>query len=84
MEYTLKSPSSNRYSMANMALEWASQVMLVIKNPLTNAGDTGDAGSIPQSGGFPGEVNGNTLQYSCLENPMDREAWQLWSLGHKE
>ena len=36
----------------------------------------GDAGSIPVSGRFPGELNGNPLQYSCLENPMDREAWQ--------
>ena len=37
---------------------------------------TGDLGSIPGSGRSPGEGNGNPLQYSCLENPMDREAWQ--------
>ena len=37
---------------------------------------TGDVGSIPGPGGYPGEGNGNLLQYSCLENPMDREAWQ--------
>ena len=37
-----------------------------------NAGDSGDAGSIPGSGRFPGEGNGNRPQYSCLENPMDR------------
>ena len=37
--------------------------------------DTGDAGSIPGWGRFPGEGNGNPLQYSCLENPMDRGAW---------
>jgi len=36
----------------------------------------GDMGSIPGSGRSPGEGNGNPLQYSCLENPMDREAWQ--------
>ena len=34
-------------------------------------------GSIPGSGRFPGEGNGNSLQYSCLENPMDRGAWQV-------
>ena len=41
-----------------------------------NAGDTGDADSIPGLGRFHGEENGNPLQYSCLKNPMDREAWQ--------
>ena len=41
-----------------------------------NAGDTGDTGSIPGSGRSPGGGNGNLLQYSCLENPMDRGAWQ--------
>ena len=41
-----------------------------------NEGDTGDRGSIPGSGRFPGEGNGNPLQSSCLENPMDREGWQ--------
>ena len=44
-----------------------------IKNPPTNAGDTG---LIPGSGRSPGEGNGNPLQYSCLGNPMDKEAWQ--------
>ena len=38
--------------------------------------NAGDPGSIPESGRSPGEGNGNTLQYSCLENPTDREAWQ--------
>ena len=41
-----------------------------------NAGDIGDIGSIPGSGRSPGEGNGNPLQYSCLGNPMDREAWE--------
>ena len=41
-----------------------------------NAGDTGDAGSIPGSGRSPGEGQGNPLQYSCLESPRDREPWQ--------
>ena len=38
--------------------------------------ETGDAGPIPWSGRFPEEGHGNPLQYSCLENPMDREAWK--------
>ena len=41
-----------------------------------SAGNAGDLGSIPGSGRSPGEGNGNPLQYSCLENPMDRGAWQ--------
>ena len=44
----------------------------VVKNPPANAGDTRDAGLIPGLGRSPGEGNGNLLQYSCLENPMDR------------
>ena len=46
----------------------------VVKNPPANAGDAGDAGSIPGSGRSPGEGNGNPLQYSCLKNSMDRGA----------
>ena len=38
--------------------------------------NAGEVGSIPGSGRSPGEVNGNPLQYSCLGNPMDREAWR--------
>ena len=45
----------------------------VVKSPPDN---TGDGGSISGSGRSPGEGNGNPLQYSCLENPMDRGAWQ--------
>ena len=41
-----------------------------------SAGNAGDLGSIPGSGRSPGEGNGNSLQYSCLENSMDRGAWQ--------
>ena len=50
-------------------------MVLVVKNLSANAGDTRDAGSIPESGRSPGEGNGNPLQYSCLENPTDRGAW---------
>ena len=47
----------------------------VVKNPLANARDTGDVGSIPGLGRSPGGGNDNTLQYSCLENPTDRGTW---------
>ena len=49
----------------------------VVKNLTANTGDAGDSGSIPGSGRSPGEGNSNPLQYSCLENPIDREAWQV-------
>ena len=52
-------------------------VALVEKNLPANAGDLRDAGWIPGSGRFPREGNGNPLQYSSLENPMDRGAWQV-------
>ena len=48
----------------------------VVKNLLANEGDTGDTSSIPVSGRSPGGGSGNPLQYSCLENPMNRGAWQ--------
>ena len=47
----------------------------LVKNPPANAGDTRDVGLIPGSGRSPGEWNGNPLQYSCLENSMNRGAW---------
>ena len=60
----------------------ASQVVLgatsqvVVKNPPANAGDIRDMGSIPRLGRSPGGGHGNSLQYSCLENPMDRgDSW---------
>ena len=56
------------------------QVPLVVKNPPANAGDIGDIGSIPGLGSSLGEENGNPLQYSCLENFMDRGAW--WASVH--
>ena len=45
-----------------------------------SACNSGDVGSIPRSGRSPGEGNGNSLQYSCLENPMGKEA--LWATAH--
>ena len=59
---------------------WASQMVRVVKNPLANAGDARYAGSIPGSGRSPGEGSVSLLQYSCLENPMDRGAW--WATVH--
>ena len=56
-------------------------MVLVVKNPLVNAGDMKDAGLIPGSGRSPGERNDNPLQYSCLENPMDRRVW--WATVHR-
>ena len=59
----------------------ASQAALVVKKPPVNAGDKGDVGLIPGWGRFPGKGHGNPLQYSCLENPMDRGAWQATVYG---
>ena len=53
----------------------------VVKNPPANAEAAGDIGSILGLGRSPGGGNGNPLQYSCLENPMDREAWWATVLG---
>ena len=54
----------------------ASQVALEVKNTPANAGDIRDTGSIPRSRRSPGEGHANPLQYSWLENPMDRGAWR--------
>ena len=63
----------------------ASQVALVAKNLPANAGGLGEAYSTPGSGRSPGEGNSNPLQYSCLENFMDRGTWQASVHGsHKE
>ena len=51
-------------------------MVLGVKNLPANAGDVRDVGSIPRLGKSPGGENGNPLQYPCLENPMDRGAWQ--------
>ena len=52
----------------------------MVKNPPSNAGEAGNVGLIPGLGRSPGGGHGNPLQYSCLENPMDREAW--WAIVH--
>ena len=55
----------------------ASQMALMVRNSPVNAGTTG---SIPEFGKIPGGRSGNLLQYSCLENPMDRRTW--WAAVH--
>ena len=71
---------------------WASQMVLVLKNPAANTGDTRDMGLIPGLERSPGGGKGNPFQCSCLENTVDRGAWQAavhgvaksqsWVTGH--
>ena len=71
-------PQNNLEGLLNRTIcesgEVVSQVALVVKNVAANAGDIRDTGSIPGLGRSPGEGHGNLLQYSYLENPMDRGA----------
>ena len=64
------------YLSSNIYMHQVSQVVLVVKNPPANAGDVRDMGSIPGLERSPGGGHGNPLQYSHLENPMDRGAWR--------
>ena len=57
-----------------------SQMVQVVKNRPASTGDARDAGLIPGSGRSPGVGNGNPLQFSCLEDPIDRGAW--WAAVH--
>jgi len=66
--------------LGNTCIPWASQVVLAVKNLPADAGDIKDAGSIPGSGRSPGGGHGNPLQYSCLENLIERRAW--WVTVH--
>ena len=59
---------------------WASQVVPVVKNMPVNAGDVEEVGSIPGLASSPGEGYGNPLQYTCLENSMDRGVWWAHSV----
>jgi len=78
-------PDKDPIQMATKPVFWGpggSQVTLVVKNPPANAGNVRDVGSIHGSGGSPGGGHGNPLQYSCLENPMDKGTWRvLLSIG---
>ena len=74
----LQSMESQRFGhdWATELKECLSQMMLMVKNPPANAEDIRDAGSIPGLVRSPGRGHGNPLQCSCLENPVDREAWR--------
>ena len=64
-----------------MYMYWASKVALVVKNPPANAGDLRDLGSIPGLGRCPEGRHVNPLQYSCLENTIDKGVWRVQSIG---
>ena len=68
--------SSNNYCYYSEHYSDIQTVVLVVKNPSAKAGDVRDMGSTPGSGRSPGGGNGNPLQCSCLENPIDRGTWQ--------
>ena len=71
--YKVNTEEANQILTKRSAIFWASPVILPGKNlPAI----VGDSGSIPGSGRSPGEGNGNPVQYSCLENPMDRGTWR--------
>ena len=72
---TLRDKQGHFIIMVNSSRDRPSQVELVVKNMPAKAGDIRDKGLTPGSGRSPGGVNGTLLQYSCLKNPMDREAW---------
>ena len=63
--------------VSNLGILWPSQVVLVVKNAPAKGGDARDLGMIPGSGRSLGGGNGNPVQYSYLENSMDRAAWRV-------
>ena len=65
-----------KWEQCKISINKASQVALIVKDPPANTREVRDTGSILGSGRFPGEGHGNPLQYSCLENPLDRGACQ--------
>jgi len=62
-------------------MDWASQVVLVVKTPPAGVGDIRHVGLIPGSRRPPGGGHDNSFQYPCMENPMDRGAWQATFIG---
>ena len=73
-------PAVARRGSSNLAPSTASSICLG-EESTCSAGDSGDAGSIPGSGRSPGEGNGNSVQYSCRRNPIDRGAWKATVRG---
>ena len=77
-----KSPETSLIPFLKMRVQaGASQVVLAVKNLPTSAGDIRDTSLIPGWGRPPGEENGNPLQYSCLDNSMNRGGWWAKVLG---
>ena len=72
---------NSQHNMRRLGIFWAPQVALVVKNLPASAGDVRDRGSVPGSGSSPGGGHGTPLQYSSLENAMDRGAW--WAAVHR-
>jgi len=70
-----------RFSFLSAGVTFGLSKWLSGKESICQAGDTGDTSLILGSGRHPGEGNGNQLQYSCLGNPVDREAW--WTTVHR-
>ena len=70
--------------VSGVGVRGAFQMALVVKNPPVNAGDIGDAGSIPELRRCPETGHGNPFQYSCLENSIDRGAWRAIAQSCKE
>ena len=64
-----------------LALAYRYTIASLVAQMVESACNVGDQGSIPASGRSPGEGNGNPLQYSCLENPMNRGAWRATAHG---
>ena len=73
-------PDTEGEKQEDFIISQASLGAQLVKNPPANAGDARDLSSIPGSGRSPGEGNSNPLQYSCLENSIDRGAW--WATVH--
>ena len=69
------------WNLVNYRHARASQLVLVVKNLHANTGDARDESSIPRLGRSPGGGHGDSLQYSCLENPMDEDSGGLQSMG---
>ena len=78
---SLPTDELSSYILAVVYALGASQVALMVKNLPVNTGGLRDIGSIPGLGRSPGGGHGKPLQYSCLENPMDRGTW--WATVHR-
>ena len=77
----LESPCMSLLVIDFIYSSWSFPGGSVVKNLSANAGDAGDSSLIPGLGGSPGEENGNLLQYSCLEKPIDRGDWRATVYG---